>query len=81
MRSIALLTLCLFPLHLSAQCPDWKPDIRFELDGLEELANGEVSFHAKCDACGFDKKYMSVPAEEAEEMMKEGAKLLEIESS
>ena len=51
------------------------------IGGLEELANGEVSFHAKCDACGFDKKYMSVPAEEAEEMMKEGAKLLEIESS
>jgi|SRR5690606_7316477 len=37
MRSIALLTLCLFPLHLSAQCPDWKPDIRFELDGASEI--------------------------------------------
>lgn len=37
MRSIVLLTLCFFPLHLSAQCPDWKPDLRFELDGASEM--------------------------------------------
>lgn len=38
MRSIVLLTLCFLPLHVSAQCPDWRPDLRFELEGTSKMS-------------------------------------------
>jgi rRNA maturation protein Nop10 len=46
------------------------------IDEIEELAEGVVSFYAKCNDCGFEKEYLSVPADEAEKMMEEGRKLL-----
>lgn len=41
-RSIVLLVLCLFPLHLSAKCPEWKPDIKFDLAAAQD-ASGKVT--------------------------------------
>lgn len=38
MRSIILLTLCFLPLHVSAQFPDWRPDLRFELEGTSKMS-------------------------------------------
>tara|TARA_R100000750_G_C2307445_1_gene81166 strand:+ start:399 stop:731 length:333 start_codon:yes stop_codon:yes gene_type:complete len=37
MKTVTLILLCLLPLKVLAQCPVWKPDIRFEIDGASEM--------------------------------------------
>ena len=37
MRLVALVVIFLFPLQALAECPVWKPDIKFELDGADEM--------------------------------------------
>ncbi len=43
---------------------------------LDELMEGKVSFLALCEQCGFEKKYLSISADEAEKLMAEGCSLI-----
>jgi len=62
---------------IDIKCPTCAGIIFCEHIGeLDELAEGVVSFYAKCDNCGFEKEYLSVPANEAEKMMEEERELL-----
>lgn len=63
---------------IDIKCPECGKVVFCEHIGdLEELAEGVVSFYANCNNCGFEKEFLSIPANEAGKMMEEGRKLLE----
>ncbi len=62
---------------IDIKCPECGKLVFCEHIGeLEELTEGVVSFHANCDHCGFEREFLSMPADDAEKLMEEGRKLL-----